>query len=308
MLKDKRGIFFTSLAIVLISLFLISASLYSAIEGRRSIQKRIETLNNFVFSVQEDIGRQTYISGYRSILSIENYITNKGAFVKDARGAMVEALMNGTINSENMSLMEGFELKDWNPQLTAAGNKMNIVLNYSLANLSVTQDDPWSITIQANVSLFVQDKNNLASWNTTRQVKTQIEIVGFEDPFYVIGTGGLVANKINRTAYRPFVTNGNNVSNLSIHNQNGLYIESPLAPSFLKRLEGNFSADPNGIESLVYITKLVNQGMTIKDKSIVDYVYFSSDNPPTKRVNGMPSWFKLDNSHLAVYSVENISS
>ena len=66
------------------------------------------------------------------------------------------------------------------------------------------------------------------------------------------------------------------------------------------------SANVNGIESLVNLQKLSSQGLQVQDKSVIDHIYFSSSNPSKQHILGMPSWFKLDDSHLAAYQASGI--
>lgn len=305
-MKNKRGIFFTSMAIIIISLFLVSLALYSQLSEKNTIEKRIQTMNSFVFSLENDISRQNYISGYRAILSIESYITSKGEFIADSEASMREALLSGTVQSEPINLMEGFQIKDWNSRITDLGEKINVEANYTLQDLTISQDDPWHILIQAKINLQVRDKNNLASWNKTETINSKIDITGFEDPIYLINTNGKVTNKITKTPYTIFVQ-GNDVSNLTNHSANSYYIESATAPSFLQRLEGKTTSDTQGIESLVNLRELSQQGMIIEQKSVVDYIYFSSNNPTSYKISGMPAWFWLDTPHLSTYQVSNLT-
>jgi len=83
------------------------------------------------------------------------------------------------------------------------------------------------------------------------------------------------------------------------------YIASPnRGSSFLDRLQGDFSADANGVESLVNLQELSQKGIAAKPgKSIVDYIYFSNENPASCVVDsGLPSWFRLDDPlHTGIY-------
>jgi hypothetical protein len=302
---NKKGIFFTIIAIILLSFFLISFSFYSFIEDRGPINKRVTTLNNFVFSLEKDLSRQGYISGYRAILSIEDYITSTGLFLEDAESSIKEAILNGTIKNETLNLMEGYRLPELNLRISEFGNKMNLIVNYSLKNIYVSQEDPWNVKIDMEMEIFIKDKNNLASWNKTEIISSKIEIIDFEDPFYVINTNGLVVNKITRTSYEPFVS-GNNVTNLFLHVNSSNYIASSLAPSFLDRLEGKTNANINGVESLVYLPDLSSQGLKIKEKSVVDYIYFSDEGDGSYVVDGMPYWFRIDEVHLDIYGVRDL--
>jgi len=305
MISNKKGIFFTIIAITLLSFFLISFSFYFIIQDRSAINRRITTLNNFVFSLEEDISRQGYISGYRAILSLEDYITSTGSFLEDAEDSIRETILNGTIKNETLNLMEGYKLPELNSRISEFGNKMNLIVNYSLKNISVTQDDPWNINIEMEIQIFVKDKSDLASWNKTERISSVIEIINFEDPFYIINTNGLIVNKIIQTPYEPFVSE-KNISNLLLHVNNSYYIASPLAPSFLDRLEGKTGANANGIESLVYLPDLSSQGLIIHEKSVVDYIYFSNSEEEPYLIEGMPSWFRLDEPHLDIYGARDL--
>lgn len=302
---NKKGMFFTILAIVMLSLFLLTYSFSKGMQNSRSsLDKRIKTMDNFVFSLEKDISRQMYISGFRAMLSVNNVITSNGTFVASAEDSLEEALANGTVNGISQPLMVGYKLQDWDSRNKALGSMLNLNINYTVAGVRVSQDDSWNVKINASVHLVVIDKGGLASWDKQEGITTKIPIVGFEDPFYILNTNGLVANKIVVSPYQTFVI-GNDVSNLLDHAQSSYYIASSTAPSFLDRLEGKNSANVNGIESLVNLEKLSSQGLIPLNKTAVDYIYFSDANPSSCNVipAGMPSWFKLDYEHLATYQV-----
>jgi hypothetical protein len=201
--------------------------------------------------------------------------------------------------------MEGYKLPELNERISEMAGKMNLFVNYTLKNINVTQEDPWNVNLNIEIDLFIKDKNGLASWNKTKVLVSKIEIVNFEDPLYVIHTNGLVVNKIVKNEMEIFVS-GTNVSNLTSHVNYSRYIASSSAPSFLDRLEGKIAANENGIESLVYLPKLSSQGIELEEKSVVDYIYFSEADPTSYNIDGMPSWFRIDEDHLEVYEVENL--
>lgn len=305
--KNKKGMFFTILAMSLLSLFVLSYSIYYVVEDRESVSKRIKSMNSFIFSLEKDVSRQMYVSGYRGILSLQNYINEDGVFLIDAEESIKEVISNGTIEGVSIGLMEGYRLTDLNFLVSDLGDKMNVIVIYSIINLTISQDDPWNVKVDITLDSFIQDKGNLVSWNRTEIISSKIEIINFEDPLYLINTQGRVANKINKSIYEGF-TDGADVSNLSLHVEDSLYIASTSAPSFLDRLEGKTTSNENGIESLVDLSELSEQGVSVKDKSVVDYIYFSNDDPASYGVSGMPSWFKLDNetSHLEIYNVSDL--
>ncbi len=299
---DKRGIFFSVLAISLLSLFILSYGVYSVVQERESISKRISSMNNFVFLVEEDLPRQLYISGYRIIFLFEKEITESGDYINDLNSSFEDCFFNGSLNDVEQELMEGVTFDGIVDSLNQKGSKVNVNLSLFNPLIRIYQSDPWNVRLDFTCDLFIYDRGGLALWNRSYSHSVYIPIENFEDPLYVVETGGLVVNEINKTIYSGFVS-GEDVFNLTGHVVNSYYVASDLGPSFLDRLQGRFSANPNGIESLVYLPELSSQGVSVKDKSCVDYIYFSENSPSSCNINGMSSWFKLDSAHLSKYEV-----
>ncbi|MEK6854886.1 MAG: hypothetical protein AABX73_01560 [Nanoarchaeota archaeon] len=300
----KKGMFFTIMAILLLTFFLLSLVFVSNAQERNVVQKRVESLDSFVFSAEEDLSRQIYISGFRIIFLFEKRIVENGTFISNFPATFDEAFYNGTIYGQPQSLMTGATFSEIKSSLENKARKINANASLFDPSILVTQDDPWHVKVVFNSSFFVEDKNKLASWNKSISIVGLIPVEGFEDPLYVVNTNGLITNKITKSLYTNFVS-GSDVQNLLLHLTNSYYIASASAPSFLDRLQGNVGANLYGIESLVNLEKLSSQGVYVKDKSVVDYIYFSTANPSSCNVipNGLPSWFKLDNEHLTVYQV-----
>ncbi len=304
---NKKGMFFTLLVISILLLFIISYSFVSISKDRRAINRRIETMNNFVFSIEKDLPRQLYISGFRIIFLAEKEILDTGEYASDLNSTIEELFYNGSLNEESQGLMKGANFSGMQSFLDDKASKINAKVYLSNPVLKVSQEDPWNVLFSLTLDMEVIDNTNLSSWNKNLTIDSYIPIENFEDPIYIVETNNLITNKISKTSYEIFV-NGTDVSNLSSHLANSSYMASPLSPSFLQRLEGDFDPSNNGIESLVYLPSLSSQGIPIKDKCVVDYIYFSTQDPsPLYRTTGMQAWFKLDDNHLDVYQVQNIS-
>lgn len=295
---NKKGIFFTATVIVIIALLGISYLFYSTLNERESTQERVTTMNNYLFSLEKDMQRQLYISGFRAVFVIEKEITETGLFVPDASQAVNELFFNGTINSKPQDIMVGATFQDIQNSILINSEKINVIVNLSSPLMQVSQVDPWNVRLLLSVNLKLSDKENLASWDKTELIEAFIPIENFEDPLYTLSTNNLVTNNITRTPYAAF-----DISNLTIHAQNSYYKSSAKAPSFLDRLEGKTSANENGVESFVNLQKLSSQGLPIREKSCVDYIYFSSNNPSASHVSGMPLWFMIDDEHKPDYNL-----
>jgi len=300
---NKRAMFFTILVISMLSLFLVSITIHSTFQNREPIHKRIKTMNNFVFSVEEDLPRKLYISAFRIIFLFEKRIAETGNYITDLNDTFEELFFEGTIygeaNVDVERLMEKSTYSGIQDSLNERAETVNVDINLSEPEISILQVDPWNIKVILKTELLIRDFGNLSLWNRTAVIEAYVPIKNFEDPLYLVNTNGQIINIINQTIYEPFV-DGGDVTNFNLHLSKHLYKSSVSGPSFLDRLEGNTDPNDNGIESLVYIPDmipLIAQGIPVKDKSVVDYVYFDdTKNPDTCTIPGMPSWFQIHNA------------
>lgn len=282
----------------IIFLFFISYEIYSNVYDRNVIKTRVKTMESFVSSTEDNLARQLYISGFRIIFLAEDVISRTGAYLGNFTAFFNEAITNGTIFGNSSQILYGATLPDIQNSTNENARKMNLYFSLSNISVSASQSDPWNIVITLNAFLSMSDVSNLASWNKNETIKAYVPIEGFEDPMYLLNTAGKVSRKINQTIYQNFSSR----SSLLNHLEKKYYIASSSAPSFIKRLEGINQPDENGIESFVYLPELSSQGLPVLDKSVVDYIYFSSSNPSSSSLSGMPFWFKLDSEHIIKYT------
>ncbi len=284
-----------------------SYTTYTFFKDRSSINNRIMTLNNFVSSLEQDIPREIYISSYRAIFLIDKYELNNGVFVANVNDSLNELFFNGTINGTSEALMDDATFSSIEGFLSANAKKINANVVLQNPTISISQVSPWNMKVVFNITLSVKDKNNLAEWTRNSSVVTFIPVQNFNDPVYSVNTAGRIVNKINKTSYSNFVS-GADYTNLTNQFHNSLYMASVSAPSFLMRLEGNLSASPNGIESLVNPQKLISQNIIVKYKSVVDYIYFSNFNPQKYKIPTVANLI-LDNqsNHLFKYNVSDVA-
>ncbi len=306
----KKGFFFTVAALLLLTLLLFAASLSGTsrlMEKTAVIDSRVASVNDFLKSSEQDIQRGVYISGFRAILSAESFISTNGMYLPNAQQNLEELVINGTLNGTSQAFMNGSTLIDWRNSLQQQADKTDILFNITVNQLSFSQEDAWNVLITANITLNVSDKRGAASWLVNKSIQAKVSIIGLEDPMYTVETGGTVIIAVNRTIYEGNYTSGTDVSNLLSHTY-GYSFANSTGPSFLMRMQGNFSNSTYGIESLIDISRLQDQGMIIYDRSIVDYAYFSGMNTTNYRINGTPGWFKIDEQHLAKYQVSGLTS
>lgn len=306
---NKKGIFFTfaaiSLAVILILAFK-SLDTKELTTDTEVVEVRILTMNNFIKDVEQDLQKGLRISGFRAFTSMNQYIAGNGSFIPNVHSAFDELIMEGTLEGQSPSLMQGSTFVDWVDKISLEAEKIDILVNFTIISVIINQSDPWKIGIISEVNITLNDTKGTSSWSRSKSIRTEVNIDSFEDPLYISGTSGKVTNTIQASPYQSFAQ-GSDIGNLMAHANASFYVASQTAPSFLNRLEGDFSNSTYGIESLVNVEGLTSQGLTAMDRSVVDYIYFGSQSTTNHRINGTPDWFKLDDGHLEFYGVQNLT-
>lgn len=313
---NKKAIFFTIMAIALLSLFLVSYSVYSFAQNREGIDKRIKTMNNYISSLEEDVPRSLYISGYRILFLFNNKIIESGEYIPDVDGSFREAFFEGSIDGIDYrtggtgqfgNLLYDSTYQDIVEDINEKAKSLNINVSFDNPEIEITQNDPWHVKVSLKSDLLIQDKGKLAKWEKDSVLFTYIPIANFEDPLHIKNTNAMVANKFEQTPYALPIL-GNDLLN---HAKNSYYIARDTAPSFLNRLEGDLTEDENGIESLVNTHNLSSiqdvlllHGITVQDKCIIDYIYFNPDSDPAITATyGDNGWIKLCGENPGTYGV-----
>jgi hypothetical protein len=316
-IRRKRGVFYTVTALLLMGVFLFS--FMSIIKYRYStkafaIETRVNTINDFITDVERDIQRAVYITSYRSVLSMTSIVVSDQEYIDDAETRFQPLFFNGTYKGNVTNFMQDNSFNDWEQKIKQKAADLDIGIEFTDKKVSIGQDDPWHIKSVLNFTLLIGDVKGTANFTKKYSIEAKVLIEFFEDPTYRLNTNGLVIKPVLIQNNTNFV-NGNDTTQLVRHDNETRYVAFKGAPSYLKRLEGDLTADENGIESLVNLDEFVIKGALdkiTKKKSIVDYIYFSSEDPQSYRVSGLQNWFKIDNrtggniSHLQLYNVTGL--
>lgn len=306
----KKGAFFTFIALMMVSiLFILAQTQYINRMQQESfvIHKRISSVDYFIEDLERDIERGMYIAAHRSLLGMQQHITSRGNFVNDTDDAFTQIILNGTYNGTYLSVMNNSELKTWFEKINYEADKLSIDIGYEINNLTVYHLNPWEIAIELDAVLNVTDKQGVAQWIRRTPLRANLSIIDFEDPLYNAKTSGRVVNVIKPTNITNFVE-GNDTSGLLEHINRQLYTESNSSPSYLMRLSGNLNSSPHGIESFVDLRRFDDIGISTKDKSCIDYVYFSEMYPESWNIEHTYNWLKIDNrsNRVSRYQVEDL--
>lgn len=272
-------------------------------------------MNHFLRDFYHDADRAAYISGYRTFIAMEEFLTDpghgdisgvtqKGFFINPSK-VFIEAFMNGTIAGMPVGIMENASFKNYQARVNNITEKIDIIFNATVTHASMEHQNSWSVDVTLHFSVRLRDKRGLASWNTTKTLVTTIPIVDLKDPLYTVNTGLPVT--VRTYPYDEFINDTGDQNHtywLKEFLDETYFISSNRSPSFVMRFSNNLSPSEFGIESMVNILDLKQKGLSIvENASIVDFLYFNESDGTAHNCSfeghpALPAWLKLDNESL----------
>ncbi|MBN1156766.1 hypothetical protein JXA85_04060 [Candidatus Woesearchaeota archaeon] len=306
----RKGIFFAIMSIIVVAIItaLIAIPATHTLKTKTyDTARRIRSMNDFMQDINQDMRRALYITGFRTILGLEQFIIENGTYVDNSRIRFSEMLLNGTYNGSCIVIMQNATFTNWTTKIKEKAEEMGIDVEFKVNDATIYHLTPWTLQMLANISVNLSDKKKTASWYQEKLITADMNIELFEDPTYIINSYGRVSAIFTKSDF-PYLVNetNNDTTNLLSFINRSLYIESTAGPSFLMRLEGNLSASDYGVESLVNLAKFSAQDVPIYESSAVDWVYFSNySHTPLSIMNVTTktgySWFRLDSGSLSNY-------
>lgn len=309
LLKGRKGIFFTmaAIALAMVILFSFRAVQPKDLEDQTDVAAiRIWTMNSFIKDVEQDLEKGLYIASYRALAGMNEYIIQEDAYITDLDGMFKELVQSGTIDGDEIGPIQNHTLSNWSAKINVEAEKIGLIANFTIEDISISQSDPWYVDVEASIRILLADEKNTSSWNRTANITYNVPIQGLKDPVSIVNSNNLVTTFMNKTTISDFVQ-GENIDNLMRHTNQSYYIQNSDAPSFLMRLQGSLGSSPAGIERLVDVQALQDAGFAGNGRSVVDHIYFGSGSVTTYSIDGAPSWFKIDENHLELYEVEDLT-
>lgn len=292
MKKEKKGIFFTFIAITIMAVFIILFTPQADVSLQKNAQAvttRTTKIDNYVNDVENSyLPTVLKSSSYKAILSMVLYVKETGSYIEPNKldSIFFTIMKNGTLTDPRdgkyksidaitgKDIMKDNTLIDWFKRINqTAYDSLNVDTRLQINKIEISHKDPWHVDVKLNASLRVISEN-VAQWdNNNLFVDANISIEGLPDPFYLKETGGAYLNKINKSN----ITEPADwdVKKVKQHVKHGNYIHWPNsnAPSFLNRLVGSTSASPLfGIESFVNPDKVTPNDQI---ESYIDYLFFT---------------------------------
>jgi len=275
---NKKGFtYIIAVSFLLVTLIVVYLNVtnYGFQDQQELYKSRILAMNSFVQDFNQDVHRASYISSFRTLLSLEDYVAVTGDFFNNTEEQFRETFYSGKINGSDVELMNGSSFEDYLIKVNYVAKKIGLFSNVNVTNITLSQSDPWSIDVVVTIIVNITDKHNIANWFYTKNYSTKVPIYDLRDPLYSTFTFNRIPNTIRQLDV-DYLVNGTNTTNLQLLINGSYYLASSKAPSFLQRFENDVSPNPNGIESVVNVGTISAQDIDVCEDCIkLDYMYFN---------------------------------
>ncbi len=315
--ESRRGIFYSLTAIILLGFLMYALSTSTTYTYQQEMfvaKNRVQAMNTLLEDLERDMQRAVYITGFRTLLTMQQKIIAENEFYPNSSETFSEAFLNGTILGVETELMTDSTFPNWTAKMQQEAEKGRLDLQFEILDVTVSQVEPWNVRIEVTSRITLTDNLGTANWDIVKTVAGDVSIIGLEDPLYFVNTGTKVTNTFRQSPYEGNFTDGADTTNLKEHIDASYYIASTSAPNYLMRLEGNLADSPTGVESLVNLLGFNALGLPTEDRSAVDYIYFDTidlSDDTFKIQDTYESWFRLDNvtpsNHLETYQVTDLA-
>ena len=332
MRKSKKGFIFTLFVITSLALIVMTYRMKVEFreEQRSEIYKnRVEQVNMFILDMEKDMERALYVTSFRAFLGIDEYIHRHIDYIDDVDLRLPELMLNGTLDGELVNSTNASTLTEWMKRMESLSKRFNINMSFEDIEIKVEHYSPWIIKVKIDTNVSITDFNRVIGWNYSLKKSTMIDIsvANLPDPLYFvesmdnIGNGSNpLLNRIVKSPYQELWVNESpavppadvNVTNLIDHTLNQYYWNNTKAPSYLMRLEGNFSNSTYGIESFVDVISDSNIWEYSENGAatcVSDYQFFKTGCVGDRHnIRNMNNRFYLDDEHLVDYNMGKINS
>jgi hypothetical protein len=324
----RKGVFFTLMAILVVTFLLIYQQ--QGTTAQRIIQTetsstimRVSVMDRYVSTFEQHAAQSLRIATYVALQNRSREILRTGIPIADMNATFAFCLNNATAphNCLNSSQTINASLDQL---VRIARENLSIETTYRVNNVSITEEQPYTVLATMNISYNVSDA--IARFEITRIIRTTVDMEGVMDPAYALHNRTRNVT-LTRNFTRTTVIDGTftNTSFLQHYNARAYRVD-PNGSTVLQRYRGIFDGNgrcPNnqvcGIESIVHSADLqaaVKADPRLVNWSFVDWQFFNRNkfelDCNTRDIAGMElvkvpdPYLRLDFDH--VVNTYNIST
>jgi len=311
--KSKKGIFFTMIAIMIITVLFVTFTPASSTTLKHNIptvNSRITTADDFVETIKTAyVPKALEVSSYNALSALSVFLRERGTLLftdfDELNRQFTEVMLNGSIECSpgvhedietcvcsfsgcdptTISLMRGRNFTQRLRDIEAASFSA-LVINtdftstYSDFAVKLFQDNttgPFLVGVDLTINFSVNA--GLAWWNDTVNVTTVFHYDGIEDPLYSVKSEPLLGTRYTNIFNETNITNWN-ISNTWLLAHERTYNRNSDGRSFLGRFtEVDEDSDCCGMESLINPVVMDDSDVPLTETPYTDWCFFGSRCP-----------------------------
>ena len=308
---NKKGLFFTFIAISILTLMFLSIMGGYSVRNYHGevVKAQYDVLDSHNSNLKSYARNLLFVQSKKAFTDLLSYTESSGP-IDNVTLRFEELVMNATLfdSSVNAPSMDNRGFRDWTLTMDEKAEEFLLLeSNMDIVDPRPVQHSPWRVTIYADVVINTS-KGNL-SYDARETVNITLSILGWNDPLYYHNN---LENIINITSVFDF----DQVSTFEMLEQR-TYRHNHYAPNFLQRLENSTSSSNCcGIESLVHAGEdyFNITSMYQYNRSYVDHLFWSKNrscevgDQPLFTFNYISNQeeaigFKLDSVYMSIYGM-----
>ena len=306
----KKGVVFSLIAIMVIAFLVIVFSgnlLIPLNQDVSATQARVNALDRFVQRFPWQVSVATKVQGQQAFEQLSETLLLERAYVTDVQAAFNACLMNGTVLVQGNPLVQDCGTMRSQTLLLAletlantSTQALHMNLTYNFSSFIVTQQTPFEVIVQANLTYIVGDE--VAQWNRTVPLSATLEIAGVTDPYYAVELAS-PAYTINPTQFTSW-----NLTNFQAFLANKQYRYQANGTMFLDRYTHSVQrSDCCGIESVIDPAVANDPVFSSVDKQFFEKYPYPCDAPDTilYNVSGIDTRLRLSGESILRYNVSD---
>ncbi|MFW6449581.1 MAG: hypothetical protein ACOCZ6_00885 [Nanoarchaeota archaeon] len=302
----KKGMFFTLMAMSIITLMLVAFTGTHQLVNIKAfdVAESEYTILHLYKSTTENYAKHVlHMQSVHAVEAMLEYLEN-GGDISDTQNAFEELVTHATIDGSDAPKMGGNTLNALSNDIEDEGARfLGIQADIDIVNPRITQHNPWEVATYADI-IINATKGNL-SYDSRRTVNSTFAITEYEDPLYL------------RYGYTNYIKTSRRYDyNMSATYDmliNRTYRHVELAPSFIMRIEENYDESACcGIESLINSTMITTAAH--EERSWVDHLFWSGERSCTNGYHPLYNFtwlseqseslgFKLDSEYMNIYGL-----
>jgi len=257
--KNKKGIIFTILALVISSFILILFFyLFEApIDKEVEVTKiKIHKVNKLLNQIEDVARTKASISSRASIDYLINEMHRAQTHLSDFDNNF-GACLNGSAFCGNSANFSGWMSNEFSSFLN---KNLGINVAISVSDFVISQNEPWLLVISFNLSVLINEYY-YATWKINEVINQSFSIIGLRDPVYAVRPSNSVIGTFEEVNIIKFDSvfysldadlgwqeTSSDFNRLVLQKK---YFEHAGSPSYLDRLKNNTSSSALGIVSFV---------------------------------------------------------